>query len=220
MFRFSGICSNRQCTSHSSTWRSSKNGKCPLLEILLSLSHNVFNLWRYKYCFTLNMKTMTFETSGAMPQPAHRNFLEDLSIQWHRCDDANSRVIHSFFVLYLIMVTNLSFLSVIILRFYVLYQPMVQLKSDALFSLTFMSTVKVNQSHYRSWQVLRAPGGWGFQIWRQSAHKCGKVTSYTHRPPLPPGNIPGSHFCQWLSRPQDHSAAGRIISMKNSNDTI
>ena len=23
----------------------------------------------------------------------------------------------------------------------------------------------------------------------------GKVVSLTHRPPLPPGNIPGTHFC-------------------------
>jgi hypothetical protein len=35
----------------------------------------------------------------------------------------------------------------------------------------------------------------------------------------PPGNIPGTHFCQRLSQPQRHSAAGRIISIKNSNDT-
>jgi len=41
-----------------------------------------------------------------------------------------------------------------------------------------------------------------------------------HRPPLPPGNIPGTHFCQRLSRPQGHSAAQKIMSMKNSNDTI
>jgi len=33
-----------------------------------------------------------------------------------------------------------------------------------------------------------------------------------------PGNIPGTHFCQKFSRPQGHSAAGRIMSMKNSND--
>jgi hypothetical protein len=31
-----------------------------------------------------------------------------------------------------------------------------------------------------------------------------------------PGNTPGTHFC----RPQGHSAAWRVISMKNSNDTI
>jgi hypothetical protein len=35
-----------------------------------------------------------------------------------------------------------------------------------------------------------------------------------------PGNIPGIHFCQRLSRPQSHNAAGRIMSMRNSNDTI
>jgi hypothetical protein len=36
----------------------------------------------------------------------------------------------------------------------------------------------------------------------------------------PPGNIPGSHFCWRLSQPPGHSAAKRIMSMKNSNDTI
>ena len=38
--------------------------------------------------------------------------------------------------------------------------------------------------------------------------------------PLPPGNIPGTHFCWRLIVPQGHSAAGMVISMKNSNDTI
>jgi len=36
----------------------------------------------------------------------------------------------------------------------------------------------------------------------------------------PSGNIPGTHFYYRLSQPQGHSAAGRIMSMKNSNDTI
>ena len=36
----------------------------------------------------------------------------------------------------------------------------------------------------------------------------------------PPGNIPGTHFCYSLSEPQGHSVAGRIMSMKNCNDTI
>ena len=35
-----------------------------------------------------------------------------------------------------------------------------------------------------------------------------------------PGNIPSTHFCKRLSRLQGYSAAGRILSMKNSNDTI
>jgi hypothetical protein len=45
------------------------------------------------------------------------------------------------------------------------------------------------------------------------------VVSPTHRPPLPPGNIPGTYFCYRLSQSQGHSAAGRIVLMKNSNDT-
>ena len=36
----------------------------------------------------------------------------------------------------------------------------------------------------------------------------------------PPGNIPGTHFCKGLSRPQGHSVAGSNMSMKKSNDTI
>jgi len=35
----------------------------------------------------------------------------------------------------------------------------------------------------------------------------------------PPGNIPGTHFCQRLSPPpHGHCAAGRIMSMKISNE--
>ena len=50
------------------------------------------------------------------------------------------------------------------------------------------------------------------KVVRLSALRTGRL--YT------PGNIPGTHFCYRLSRPQGHSAAGRIMSMKNSNDTI
>ena len=53
-----------------------------------------------------------------------------------------------------------------------------------------------------------------------TAHEGGKVVSPTHRPPLPPGNIPGTHFCQRLIQPREHGAVRRITAMKNSNYTI
>ena len=53
-----------------------------------------------------------------------------------------------------------------------------------------------------------------------TAQDGGKVVNLMHRSPLPPGNTPGTHFCQRLSRPKGHSATGRIMSLKNSNDTI
>jgi hypothetical protein len=36
----------------------------------------------------------------------------------------------------------------------------------------------------------------------------------------PPEHIPGTHFCYSLSQPRGHSAAERIMSMKNSRDSI
>jgi hypothetical protein len=78
----------------------------------------------------------------------------------------------------------------------------------------------IKQSHYRPRQAPMVPGGWGSKILRQSVNKDNKVVSPTHRPPLPPENISGTYFCKRLSRPQGHSAAGRIMSMKNSNYTI
>ena len=52
-----------------------------------------------------------------------------------------------------------------------------------------------------------------FPDFMTTAQDGGKVVSLTHRPPLPPGYAPGTHFVERLSRPQD------FISMKNSNDT-
>jgi hypothetical protein len=52
------------------------------------------------------------------------------------------------------------------------------------------------------------------------AHESGKVVSPNHRPTLPPENIPGTYFYQRLDQSLNHSSAGRIMSMNNSNDTI
>jgi len=72
-------------------------------------------------------------------------------------------------------------------------------------------------------QAGSGPEGSGklrFPDYMTTAQDGGKVVSLTHRPPLPSGNAPGTHFCYRQSRPQGHSAIGRIMSMKNSNDTI
>jgi hypothetical protein len=53
-------------------------------------------------------------------------------------------------------------------------------------------------SLHRHGQALKVPWGSSSQISRQSAHKGGQAVSHIHRPPLPPGNIPGAHFCQNL----------------------
>jgi hypothetical protein len=56
-------------------------------------------------------------------------------------------------------------------------------------------------------QEVEAP-----RISTQSAQECCKSVSPTHRPPLPPGDIPGTQFCYKLSRPQDHSVARRTVN--------
>jgi len=35
----------------------------------------------------------------------------------------------------------------------------------------------------------------GFPDFVTTAQDCVKFVSFTHRPPLPPGNAPGVHFC-------------------------
>ena len=37
----------------------------------------------------------------------------------------------------------------------------------------------------------------------KTAQDGGNVVSLTHRPPLPPGNTPGTHFCFRLNRPPE-----------------
>ena len=59
-----------------------------------------------------------------------------------------------------------------------------------------------------------------FPDFMTTAQDGGKVVSLTHRPALLPENTPGTHFCERLSRLQDHSVTGRFMSLKNSNDAI
>jgi hypothetical protein len=55
--------------------------------------------------------------------------------------------------------------------------------------------VKVKQSRYRPGVTQRVPGSLRLPHFMTTAQDGGKVVSLTHRPPLTPGNTPGTHFC-------------------------
>jgi len=70
---------------------------------------------------------------------------------------------------------------------------------------------------YRPGKAVKFPGVWGFQIPKQSVHEGGNFVSPTHRRPLPLRKCSWYSFLLELGGPQGHSAAGRIMSMKNYN---
>ena len=55
--------------------------------------------------------------------------------------------------------------------------------------------VKVKQSRYRPWSGPEGSRKLKFPDFMTTAQDGGKVVSLTHRPPLPPGNTPGTHLC-------------------------
>jgi hypothetical protein len=69
-------------------------------------------------------------------------------------------------------------------------------------------------------QARRVTVGSDSKISRQSAHDGGKIVSPTHRPHLPGSKYFWYSFLLEAELPQGHRAAGRDMSMKNSNDTI
>jgi len=47
----------------------------------------------------------------------------------------------------------------------------------------------------QAWSGPEASRKLRFPDFMTAAQDGGKVVSVTHRPPLPPGNTPGAHFC-------------------------
>jgi len=64
---------------------------------------------------------------------------------------------------------------------------------------------------FQAWSGPEGSRKLRFPDYMTMAQDGGKVVSLTYRPPLFPGNTPGTHFFYRLSRPQDHSAIGRIL---------
>jgi hypothetical protein len=69
----------------------------------------------------------------------------------------------------------------------------------------------------QAWTALRVPEVWGSHTARQSSHEGDKVVSNTYRPPL---LILVIISVRGWFKLQGHSAAGRFMLMKNSNETI
>ena len=54
---------------------------------------------------------------------------------------------------------------------------------------------KVMSSHYKSRQTQRFLRKLQFPDFVTTVQDGGKIVSLTNRPPLTPGNTPGTHFC-------------------------
>ena len=63
----------------------------------------------------------------------------------------------------------------------------------------------------QAWSGLEGSRKLRFPDFMTMAQDGGKVVSLTHRPPLPPGNAPGTNLRYRLSRPQGRSVIGRIL---------
>jgi len=111
-----------------------------------------------------------------------------------------------------------------ILRSIIMYVWRNQRKLQKLFTLIVLSGLRYNGVN--DWRMLTTIPRLSFSICRhsskgkgktfpmqawtvilkllspQEAHEGCKVVGHTHRPPLPPENIPGTQICYRLSRPQ------------------
>ena len=58
-----------------------------------------------------------------------------------------------------------------------------------------MRLKKVKAVPLQAWTDPEGSGKLRLPDFVTTAHEVNKVVSLTHRPPLPPGNTPGTHFC-------------------------
>jgi len=78
----------------------------------------------------------------------------------------------------------------------------------------------------KSYRITCLEKPWGFQEVEVPRFQDNQLMTVVRLSALntghlyPPGNIPCTHFSYSLSRSHGRSAAGRIMSMKNCNDTI
>jgi len=54
---------------------------------------------------------------------------------------------------------------------------------------------KVKSVPLQAWSGPEGSRKLRFPVFMTMAQNSGKFVSLTHRPPLPPGNTPGAHFC-------------------------
>jgi hypothetical protein len=96
-------------------------------------------------------------------------------------------------------------------------------------ALCFSQQLKQLGMSHTEWQSNPITGLdrlWGFQeveapIIQNNQHmKVVRLSALFTSHFYPSGNIPGTHFCYRLRQTQGHNACVRIVSMKNSNDTI
>jgi len=72
------------------------------------------------------------------------------------------------------------------------------IEPDIVRTVIFLSIVSKGKCKLVPLQSRKGPEGSGklrFPDLMTTAQDVGKVVSPTHRPPLPPGNAPGTHFC-------------------------
>jgi hypothetical protein len=62
-------------------------------------------------------------------------------------------------------------------------------------NLCFLVHVKGKAVPLQAWGGPEDSRKLRFPDFMTTAQYCGKFVSLTHRPPLPPENIPGTHFC-------------------------